>query len=242
MKNSILAISVLIALASTALASTALAHDNPLPNVTVYGTATTEVTPDLMNWQLTVTNKGQDLASVADDHGGIVAGVLKLLKDNGIDEQKVQTARMEFGENWEYRNNSRVKEGYYASTSVSFEVSNFDLYRSLWTGLAQIKNVSIDFVGYDHSKRIDYQNETRIKALKAAKEKAKALAETLGSDIGEPLLIEEDAGSQSMYPVPTYSNSLSSVESTDGGSEGIAKGKIPIKIRVKASFRLITPE
>ncbi|HNO77480.1 MAG TPA: SIMPL domain-containing protein [Phycisphaerae bacterium] len=231
----VLATSVLIAFASLARAD-----DDALPKVTVYGTATTEVTPDLMNWHLTITNKGKDLAPVADNHHRIVAGVLKLLKDSGIDEQKIQTARMAFGENWVYRSNNRVKEGYYASTSVSFEMSDFDLYRTLWSGLAQDEHVSIDYVGYDHSKRIDYQNETRIKALLAAKEKAKALAETLGSQIGEPLLIEEDAGSQSMYPVPTFSNNLRTVESADGGSEGIAKGKIPIKIRIKASFRLIT--
>ena len=78
--------------------------------------------------------------------------------------------------------------------------------------------------------------------MKAAKEKAKALAETLGSEIGEPLLIEEDAGGQSMFPVPMYSNNMRTVENANGGSDGIAKGKIPIKMRVKVSFRLITHE
>ncbi len=231
----------LIASLAIAFVSVAQAGDNSLPNVTVYGTATTEVTPDQMNWQLTVTNKGKDLAPVADNHSGIVSNVLKFLKASGIDEQKVQTARMEFGENWEYRNSNRVKEGYFATTRVSFEVTNFDLYQNLWSGLAKIKNVSIDYVSYDYSKRIEVQNETRIKALQAAKEKAKSLAETLGSRIGEPLLIEEDLGIQTMYAGAAFSNNLRTVQSTEGDSEGIAKGKIPIKLRVKTSFRLISP-
>ena len=75
----IMRISILVASVLAASVSPALAHDTALPNVTVYGTATTEVTPDLMNWHLTVTNKGKDLAPVADNHSGIVASVLKLL-------------------------------------------------------------------------------------------------------------------------------------------------------------------
>ncbi|GJM25836.1 MAG: hypothetical protein DHS20C16_22510 [Phycisphaerae bacterium] len=227
----------LIASFAIAFASIAQAGDNSLPNVTVYGTATTEVTPDLMNWHLTITNKGKDLAPVADNHSGFVASVLKLVKDNGIDDEKVQTARMEFGENWEYRNSNRVKEGYFATTRVSFELSNFDKYKSLWSGLAKIKHVSIDFVSYDHSKRIDYQNETRVKALLDAKEKAQSLAQTLGSQIGEPLLIEEVVG---MYQTHTFDNSLRVAESDNSGSSGIARGRIPVRTRVKVSFRLIS--
>ena len=45
-------------------------------------------------------------------------------------------------------------------------------------GLAAIPDVSVEGVTYDHSKRIEFQNETRRKALLKAKEKAaKGVAE-----------------------------------------------------------------
>ena len=167
MKKSILLMSI-VAL----FASTVRAHDTALPNVTVYGTATTEVTPDQMKWYLTITNKGAALSRVADEHNRITSTVLALLRKEFVKEDHIQTARMEFGENWEYRNNNRVKEGYFASTSVAFELDDFDKYKSLWSGLATIQQVSIDGVSYDHSKRIDYRNETRLKALLDAKGKS----------------------------------------------------------------------
>ncbi|NOX58745.1 MAG: SIMPL domain-containing protein [Planctomycetes bacterium] len=219
--------------------NSAHAHDTALPVITVWGTATTEVIPDEMHWYLTVRNKGVKLSDVADDHSRIVSRVLKFLKDNGIADDKVQTARMEFGENWEYRKNNRVKEGYYASTSITFDLDDFAKYKGLWFGLAQIQHVGIDSVSYDSSKRIMHQNETRKKALTVAREKAKALANALGSQIGEPLLIEEDMTSQSAYQF--YSNSLAS--DGDGTADAnLAPGRIPIQMRVKVSFRLITTD
>ena len=235
MKKSILLISLF-----TMFCSTVHANDTTLPNVTVYGTATTEVTPDQMKWYLTVTNKGSKLKDVADAHTKIVADVLKLLERSGVKEDRTQTARMEFGENWLYRNNTRVREGYFASTKIAFKHDNFDDYKPLWSGLADITYITIDGVYYDHSKRIDYQNQTRIKALLDAKEKAITLAQTLGSEIGEPLLIEEDTTLQNPYQADTFSNSMRVVQGTAAEGDSIAKGKIPIRIRVKASFRLIT--
>jgi uncharacterized protein YggE len=44
----------------------AAAADNPLPHISVSGTATTEVVPDQMVWHLTVQNKGPKLPSVAE--------------------------------------------------------------------------------------------------------------------------------------------------------------------------------
>lgn len=239
MKKSILLMSIVVMACSTARA-----QETTLPNVTVYGTATTEVTPDQMNWSLTITNKGADLSRVADAHNKIVAKVLTLLKDNGVKEEKVQTARMEFGENWEYRNNNRVKEGYFASTSVAFELDDFDKYKTLWSGLATIPQVSIGGIAYDHSKRIDYQNETRIKALLAAKQKANALAETLGSSIGEPLLIEEDSSPRYGYQSNFFSPSMARADQLNNGQGQVvlAPGEIAINARVKVSFRLITHE
>lgn len=149
---------------------------------------------------------------------------------------------MEFGENWEYRSNSRVKEGYFASTNIFFKITDFQQYRPLWFGLSRFESVTVDGVYYDHSKRIDFQNETRKEALLAAKEKAIVLAETLGSRIGEPLLIEEDASLQEYLRNSRYSNVLSRSENDLNAGEGIAPGTIPIKMKMKLVFRLISPE
>ncbi len=168
------------------------AVENELPGVTVFGTATTQVTPDQMVWHLLAYNRGSKLSSVAEQHIKLVQQVLSPLKEHGIEDSDLQTSQMEFGENWEYKGQSRVKEGYFASTRIVFRTSDLATYKPLWLVLAEMSGVTGERVNYDHSKRIAYQNETRQKAVLAAKEKAADLAKALGSEIAEPLRIEED--------------------------------------------------
>lgn len=207
-----------------------------LPHITVDGRAKTEVVPDQMRWYLTVEKTGRELPTVADEHTKAVQQVLDFLRDTGIQEADVQTTRMEFGENLVYRNETSVKEGYRASTDVCFQTLDLKKYRTLWIGLAQLPGVSVDGIYYDHSKRIEYQNETRRKALLAARDKAKDLARTLGSDIAEPLMIEED--SWEYGGTVNYFQGPDRRESDD--DEGLALGKIAIRMKVRVTFRLMT--
>lgn len=216
----------------------AYSEDIELPHVTVFGTAVTKVVPDKMLWNLRVMNKGQMLETVSKEHLDIVRDVTTFLKETGIGED-LQTSRMEFGENLEYKNKSRVKEGYYAQTYISFSMTNFDIYKELWLGLSRFDSVSILSVNYDHTERIRHQNETRIKALLAAKEKAGNLANSIGSQIAEPLLIEEE---WTGYDSLTRSNIVMEAKADRQGTSSVSPGLIPIRIRVKAAFRLITPE
>lgn len=131
------------------------------PHVAVYGTAEIKITPNEMSWSVNVKNEDKELPMVATQHTATVAKVLEFLKSQKINEDKLQTSRMHFGENWEYTRNKHVKIGYYASTDISFTITDFDLYQKLWFGLAGIDGVSVQNTQYAHSDRIRYQNESR---------------------------------------------------------------------------------
>lgn len=216
------------------------AEDSQPPHITVFGTATTEVIPDQMRWFLHVENRGPSLDSVAAEHTSVVGSVLDLLKKSKADQKSVQTSRMEFGENWEYRNNSRVREGYIASTDISFKLTDFDGYTALWSALSRNGAVSVTSVTYDHSQRIRYQNQTRENAAVAAREKAKTLAHALDSEIQEPLVIEEELSINEGFE--SARNNLRNASLAVGGgaeaSNALAPGTIPITVRVKTTFRL----
>jgi uncharacterized protein len=225
-------------------AAAAHSADIELPHITVFGTAITQVVPDQMLWYLTIRNQGSKVPAVAEQHTTVVGQVRAFLKQAGIKEADVQMANMEFGENWEYLSGSRVMEGYFASTVVTFRTSDLQKYKALWIGLAEIPGVTVNGVSYDHSKRIDFQNETRRNALLKAKEKALDLAKTLGSELGEPLLIEEDlSASEGWSATNLNSNQLvNNYANQDAGAAktDVAPGRIPIRTRVKVAFRLIT--
>lgn len=238
---------VLLSLATSLLAQEApglLTASAATPHITVTGTAITEVTPDRLVWSLVLKNTGPELAKVADSHTSQLGGVLKNLQNLGIDSTTVQTSQMEFGENRVYRNSEHVKDGYYASTAITFKLADLGKYKEVWLRLASLSDLSVSGVSYEHSKRIEVQKDTRKKALLAAKEKAGIMAETLDTRIGAVLSITEETDASAQ---PVYSNRLitpnimaQSIDTLAGdSSEGsIAPGTIPIRTRVIVTFQL----
>ncbi|MCB9858182.1 MAG: SIMPL domain-containing protein [Phycisphaerales bacterium] len=232
-------IAMLSLIVTAFVAQSVRASDQALPHVSVYGTAVTQVAPDLLRWSLRVSNKGADLQKVAEAHAATMSNLLVFLKEKGIKEEKTQTTDMCFEENWEYRDNSRVMNGYIAITYVSFEMTDLNAYRNMWISLAGMKYVSISDVSLDVSTRIQVQNETRKKALLAAREKAAAMAQTLGAEIGEPLAIEEIQDAFGIWNA--MSNSVAYDEAPGGGEKGtpLSLGQIPVEVRVKVEFRIV---
>jgi uncharacterized protein len=231
----------IFAAAFTPLAS---ADEPAPPSIVVYGTANAEVVPDRMTWQVTIHNTGSKLPSVAAEHAKMVRAVLDFLKQTGIDGADIQTSRMEFGENKEFRNSSWIKEGYYANTQASFNIADLEKYGELWMGLAELAGVSVDSVVFEHSKRVEFQNDTRRKALLAARDKAAGLAYALGAELGEPLHVEEDYSLQQTWGSNNSQAQVSEMND-DGGwgdlGDALAPGTISIRTRVRTTFRLISP-
>lgn len=209
------------------------------PNITVYGTAEIKVTPDEMVWSINVKTENRELPAAAAAHDAAVGKVLEFLKGLNIDKDKLQTSRMHFGENWKYVERENVKLGYYASTDIGFTISDLNLYQRLWFTLSGFEGVSIQNIQYDHSARIRLQNESRQKALLAARDKAESLAKTLGSQIGEPLRIEEIAAPSFQ---PMLSNFAGRADMAQGDAEpSLALGQITISTKVLTVFKLRNP-
>lgn len=224
------------------VAFSAKAEDIKLPHVSVYGTAEIKVVPDEMNWSLSVETKGNDVGQVAEMHDKKVTAVLKFLKERKIEEKEIQTSRIQLSENWVYRDRNHVKEGYAASTQIAFKSGDLKKYRSLWLGIAKLPDVSVKGVSFATSERIKFQNESRLKAVKAAREKAESLAVALGASIHEPLLIQEVFTSND--PFAAGNMVIQSRRLTDGAAaegESFAPGTISVTSRVQVKFRISGP-
>jgi hypothetical protein len=219
----------------------AFADEKEPPHVMVFGTATTDVVPNEMNWSVQVQTKGMKLDAVAQEHDTNVQKVLSLLKDSKLPDKDIQTPHMQFGENWEYKNSRRYRDGYVATTVITFKLHDFSLYKKLWLGLADMPSVSVESVSFDNTNRIELQNSTRRKAIQAARQKATELAQAIGSEIAEPLFIEEEQ-MEIIRPMFNAAMNARAVAAPAGDEEGesLAPGTIPIKARVHASFRLVT--
>ena len=154
-----------------------------------------------------------------------------------MEEKFIKTSRMQLNENWVYRDKSRLQEGYYAYTSISFQTTDYSNYVDHWKKLTKFKNLTIGSVYWDVSNRIELRNQTRIEALKAAKAKAEVMAETMDVILVEPLIIEERE--QSRYSSSgVLGNFVGEVESDSSGEEAVSPGQEVISVRVEVVFRI----
>jgi hypothetical protein len=66
------------------------------------------------------------------------------------------------------------------------------------------------------------------------------MAKAAGAEIGEALLVEEDLSIETPWLVNSVNNNLRALpDGEQARAEGVAPGTIPIRIRVRAAFRLL---
>lgn len=136
--------SILVLFALWTLAAAASAADIDSPRIAVYGTATTEAVPDVMLWYVAVKTEAPGLKQAADDHTKHLAAVLEVLRQHGIASKDCQTSSTELNEDWDRRNDRRIKIGYRAATMIHFRCIDLTKYRELWLGLSRVPQVSIE--------------------------------------------------------------------------------------------------
>ena len=138
-----------------------------------------------MRWHLNVRNINPKSSGAAEDHGAMVAAVMAFLTQSQIAEETIQTSGMQLGENWTLAPGSRERDGYFASTDVSFTLADFTKYSSVWIGLSGLPAVTVRGVDVDHTDRIRFQNDARVKAVLAARDKAQGCVEVADAAVAE---------------------------------------------------------
>ena len=72
--------------------------EDSTPKISVTGFAKEKVTPDEINWSLTITSKDKNLETLANAHTDIASKVLKALKSLGVKKENLKTSQMRFNE------------------------------------------------------------------------------------------------------------------------------------------------
>lgn len=205
------------------------------PHIVVFGAAETEVSPDEIQWSLSVKTVGPTAVEVSQQHIVEVDDLLQVLATLGQGKDAVETTNMQLGENWVYRNNSREKEGYYGFTAINFTTRDFKTYIDYWTRLTALKGVSVAGVRFDLSNRSEIEDQVKVQAIRQGRDKAIGFAAALGAEIGIPLLIEEmdEGGDFPKAPVRAMA-----MESDAAGRQAVSPGKEVVTARVRLLFSL----
>lgn len=203
--------------------------------IEVTGKADMDIVPDEIYLKILIDEKDNKAKQSVED---LEKQMVKKLQAIGIDVSKdlsIQDFASNFKNYW-LRNNK-----IYTSKEYQLIVHDGKTAGEVFRGLEEIgiSNISIEKV--DHSKIDEYKKEVKINAIKAAKDKASAMAEAIGQSIGRAVFVQEQNFGIPMQKSPMASNirirGFSDVEVSDREPD-IEFEKIHLEYSVLVRFEL----
>jgi uncharacterized protein YggE len=231
-----------IVLASWLLAGMAAAQDRLPPKlVRVVGTAEVKVVPDRAVIDIGVEKQDPSASVAKHAEDAAARRILAALRDNGIDEKDIQTTFLSLQPQSYTRKGVRISY-FVAAQTMTITVRDLAKLDSLLEALIKAGGNRIDSIAYETGDLRKYRDRARDEAVKAAREKAGALARALGQDIGKAQSIEEvpDSGYQSPGQIQNALLAIRSADVSASSASGasIAVGQKSISASVTVCFEL----
>ncbi len=223
------------------------AADRPL--ITVSGQAEVMVAPDEVVFRLKAENVNPDLNTAKAKTDDDVRKIVALARAYKIEPQNVQTDYIRVNQHYKDATQNRAREfdGYEVIQTTTILLKDVSRFESLLSDVVKAGISDVSDVTFRASQMRKYMDQARALAMRAAREKAVALAGEIGQRIGKANSImevgmnvssayEED----SSHSNSNYSNTSSAeIERNLADNQGtIAPGMISITARVKVSFEL----
>lgn len=203
--------------------------------IEITGMAESEVTPDEIFITITLQerNENREKLSIQKQEDDLK----KNLKELNIDLSNL-TLNSADGDYGKLR---RSTKDLLITKTYILKISNADMVNKVYAKLDKINVFDAYISNYTYSKIIEFTKENRIKAIKAAKEKADYTLAAIGQQAGQPLQINEIENYvvQPMYAMKRNMLSNSAAEYDKSSEESIDFKKIKIKSSFLVKYEIV---
>jgi uncharacterized protein YggE len=217
--------------------------------ITVTGDADVRVVPDEVVLTLGVETWAKELKVAKRQNDERVKAVLDLAKSYGIESRHVQTDLINIEPRYEDNYEKDYLIGYFVRKTIVITLKDISKFEDLLTGVLAEDVNYVHGIQFRTTELRQHRDQARALAIKAAQEKATALAGELGQSIGQPRTIREDhAGWWSWYGSWWGSrwgggmaqNVIQEVGNNNfaTGDGTLSPGQITVNARVTVSFEL----
>jgi hypothetical protein len=182
-----------IFLASLLLATCALAADGEASRIiAVYGAADTLLTPDIAKIKVGISDKDKKLAVAKAHSDESLQTVVAVAAKFGLPRGDVQIGRVRVDREYEAaeRSKTRVFKAFTLDREVTLRLRDLARFEELLDALLQSGPLEFSY-NYESSAMDEAMNALRLRAIRAAREKADALAREAGAHLGQVLEISE---------------------------------------------------
>jgi hypothetical protein len=200
------------------------------------GTAEVKITPDRAVIRIGVERQSATAKSAKATVDNISRKILAALKAASIGDKDIQTAYLDLQPTSYYEKHVRINN-FTATQSLSVTIGDLSHLDNVMDAVMSAGANHIDGIEYQSTELRKYRDQARDEATKAAKEKAVALAQALGNQVGKTYAIEE----VQQWGEYSYGGLAANValERTRGSAPSTAPGQLTVTASVIVSFDLL---
>ncbi len=247
MVRRVLVVTFLLFLLLIARGQAAGVEQNTQRLITVKGDAEIRVTPDQATIFLGVDTWNTELNKAKEENDERIKNVFRLLGQYQIPAGDIQTSYITVVPTYQTRydagNNPTDKTltGYRVEKVISVTMKDLSKFENVLSTVYQGGANHVSGINFRNSELRKHRDQARAMAVRAAKEKAEALAREIGQTIGKAFTITEDNVTWSPYrgPSQNLSQNVSGASGNQDASDStVAPGKISVSAQVTVSFEL----
>lgn len=238
------------------------------PTISVSGSAEVKVVPDEAILRFSIDSRETELDAAVEDNDQRVEAVIGFLKESKIEAKHIRTEMIKIAPIFENTSNGwkgqlpvqsarlalgnapalpkpadkkkKIKPiGYTAGRSLSITINDLESFEKIYRGLIGKGVNNVSGIQFRTSELRKHRDLARLEAVKAAREKAQAMAEELGATLSAVQSINESGSPGYMFPSSFQNSSLAAPAPAFGESgSSVAAGVIEITARVQVVFLL----
>jgi len=236
MRTMLAFMTVLVLMVSTVAAA------EEVPVISTSGQATVYVVPDKVVVLLGVQTFDASLDKAKAANESASGQLVKAVRAAGVNQSDIGTDQLSVEIRYKDTHNYTDIEGYFVRRIYSVTIKDVKLVEPLVdTALKNGANLIGD-ISFQSTELRKYRDQAREMAIRAAKEKAVALARVLDCTVGKPRNITESSGGYyGSRASNRNSNAQVSVQQVGGGGdsgETLPLGKIAVEATVSVTFEL----
>ncbi len=157
--------------------------------IEVKGKAEMEIIPDLIYLSITIDEQDNKAKKSLEQ---LEKEMVKKMSEIGIDVEK-DLGVIDYASN--FKNYILKSNDIYTQKRFQLVCHDATTVKNVFTELEKLEISNISLLKLDHSKITEYRKDVKIKAIKAAKNKADYLLEAIAQKTGKALYVEEVTGS-----------------------------------------------
>ncbi len=159
----------------------------PAKTITVSAEGKVTVSPDVAKLSFSVVSEGIDPKTLADDNNKKMKAAIDFVKSQGIDEKDIKTTDYNLSPKYEYDEKTKKTfiSGYTLTQTVLVKIRDLNKVADVLAGLPPLGINQISSISFDIDDPEKYLSEARDQAFNKVKEKAVAMAEKNGVNLGQ---------------------------------------------------------